>query len=66
VLGLRAGFFEQFREEKFSFGRDMVRELQVLLANIGVELLILPSERELAAQESEQKYSERPDISRRS
>lgn len=45
----------------------MVRELQVLLANIGVELLIiLPSERELAAQESEQKYSERPDISRRS
>ena len=51
-------FSEQLRKEEFGFRRDVVGKLQVLFADISVELLIiLPSERELATQQSEQKYS---------
>ena len=42
---------EQLRQEVFGFGGYMVGEFQVLLADIGIQLLIiLPSEREFATK----------------
>ena len=44
----------------------MIRDLQLLLLDIRVELLVvLAPERELAAEKGEKKHAKRPDIGRR-
>ena len=57
---------EELLEEDARRVRDVVGDRQLLLPNVVVELLVvLAAERELAAQEGEQKHAKGPDVGRR-